>query len=183
MSLLTRSMGSPSSVPALSRGEGQGRPGTDDVRWFHQRLARLACRLRQPPRRIGRNHSPLPGAGRPGARTRRVHDVPAHAHGTSHAMGRWPLATDGFAHQRPRTGASQLSQRTGAPRHSPDRARLRPSGPSMQGGWPRRPRTHRLRPPDRSPGVESGSANRPMGSPDRVGPATSTPIRRYGRLP
>ena len=37
----------PAPISALSRGEGKGRPGADNVRWINERLGRLACGLWQ----------------------------------------------------------------------------------------------------------------------------------------
>ena len=138
------------ALPALPRGEGEGRHRPDDVRRVDQRRAGLAAGLRPAVRRRRRHHPVVPADGRPDARPRHGDHGPAHP----------PRPADGLATTA--TGCRRSRRHRSASRPigaSPRRWRRRTSGGScrafgdggaaLQGRRPRRPRARGLRPPDR----------------------------------
>ena len=134
---LRRGRQAEAALPALPRGEGEGRDRPVDVRRIDERRAGFAAGLRPAVRRRRRHHPVVPAAGRPDARPRRGDDGPAHPHGPPDGLGRRRLAADDLGVVRPRAGPPELPQGDGGERHPAGRRRPSPRPPGAAGtaGW------------------------------------------------
>ena len=125
------------ALPALPRGEGEGRSRADDVRRLVERGAGLAVGVRPDLHRGRLDHPGAPGVLGAGAPARLRHHVPDHAHGAPHAVGRRGLAAAG----RPVGGAGArapvVPQGDGPQRHPAGGACVTamPRGAAGKAGW------------------------------------------------
>ena len=137
------------ALPALPRGEGQGRHRPHHVRRLLDGGARFELG-RRPDRHVERRHHPRP-AGLLVAHPRpwRRDHVPDLASRPARHLGRDELAADRGAQRDPRAPPSRHPARDGPQRHRPHHRRLRRRRRALQGGRARRLRDRDRRPSDR----------------------------------
>ena len=155
------------ALPALPRGEGQGRPRAHHVRRLVEHRAGLAFRVRPDLHRRRLDRSRAAGVLRAHPPPRLRDHVPDHPHGASHAVERRGLAAAAGASGGPGARAPLVPQGDGPRRHSAGGARVRRRRGALPGGRARRHRAARPRTPH----------------PPVLDPAGQPPHRRVRRQP
>ena len=122
---IRRGQASEAALPALPRGEGEGRPRAHHVRRLLQHRAGLAFRVRPDLHRRRLDHSRAAGVLRAYPPPRLRDHVPDHPYGASHPVERRGLAAAAGALGGARARAPLVPQGDGPRRHPAGGARVR----------------------------------------------------------